>query len=98
VNRRAELYHGLRERYRSGEIAHARRWPRLLGQLTALRYRFTSRGQWLVESKDELRARGVPSPDQADAVALCFAPERRALIRPAALVSERPIAWPLPRL
>jgi phage terminase large subunit len=98
ANRRAELYHGLRERYRSGEIAHTGSWPRLLGQLTALRYRFSSRGQWLVESKEELRARGTPSPDQADAVALCFAPERRALARPTAIVSERPIIWPLPRL
>ena len=97
-NRRAELYHGLRERYRSGEIAHAAPWPRLREQLTALRYRFSSRGQWLVESKEELRARGIASPDQADAVALCFAPERRAVCSRRALVSERPIVWPLPRL
>jgi hypothetical protein len=104
ANRRAELYHGLRERYRSGTIAHRPsgdghpRWPRLREQLTALRYRFSSRGQWLVETKEELRARGIASPDQADAVALCFAPERRAILLPRALVSERPIVWPLPRL
>jgi phage terminase large subunit len=97
VNRRAELYHGLRERYRVGEIAHAQSFPRLVGQLTALRYRFTSRGQWRIESKEELRARGLPSPDQADAVALCFAPEPR-LPRPAARGGVRPVSTPLPRL
>jgi hypothetical protein len=97
VNRRAELYHGLRERYRTGEIVHAQLFPRLVGQLTALRYRFTSRGQWRIESKEELRARGLPSPDQADAVALCFAPEPR-LLRPAARGGLRPVSSPLPRL
>jgi hypothetical protein len=97
ANRRAELYHALRERYRAGEIAHALPFPRLLGQLTALRYRFTSRGQWLIEGKEELRRRGLPSPDQADAVALCFAPEPR-VPRPAALGGVRPVAAPMPRL
>jgi phage terminase large subunit len=99
ANRRAELFHGLRERYRAGAIAHARRFPRLAAQLTALKYRFTSRGQWLVESKEELRARGLPSPDHADAVALCFAPARASALRlPVIRVGTRPVQLPLPRL
>jgi len=90
ANRRAEIYHALRERYRTGEIAHARAWPQLTAQLTALSYRFTSRGQWLIEGKEELRSRGLPSPDWADAVALCFAPEQPALLlRPIGLCVVR---------
>ena len=34
---------------------------------------FTSDGKLLLEFKADLRKRGVPSPDEADAVALCFA-------------------------
>jgi phage terminase large subunit len=33
----------------------------------------TSKGQIAVESKDEMRKRGVPSPDRADALAYAFA-------------------------
>src|SRR5262249_9653099 len=39
--------------------------PRLSGK-------YNSAGQLLVESKQDMRRRGVPSPDEADAVALCF--------------------------
>ena len=46
----------------------------LLGQLTSRRYSYTSRGQVKVESKDEMKRRGLPSPDRADAVVLAFAP------------------------
>jgi hypothetical protein len=35
-------------------------------------YKFNSSGQLVLESKDDMRRRGVPSPDEADAVALCF--------------------------
>jgi hypothetical protein len=105
-SRRDEAYWALRERYREGRIAHAatadgeagQGWSGLTGQLTALRYRYTSRGQVEIESKDELRRRGIPSPDQADAVALAFAPLAAPAFLPAALASHRPVAWPLPRL
>jgi hypothetical protein len=103
-SRRDEAYWALRERYRDGRITHAvgsgegPGWSGLTGQLTALRYRFTSRGQVEIESKDELRRRGIPSPDQADAVALAFAPLAPPAFLPVALASRRPIVWPLPRL
>ena len=42
----------------------------LAAQLGALRYKFTSRGQVLIESKDDMRKRGLPSPDRADALML----------------------------
>ena len=44
----------------------------LSGQLAALRYSFNSQGKALIESKEEMRRRGVPSPDKADALMLAF--------------------------
>jgi hypothetical protein len=45
----------------------------LQADLTSVGYRYNSSGQLLLESKQDLRKRGVPSPDEADAVALTFA-------------------------
>lgn len=42
----------------------------LIGQLTCRKYRLTSRGKIRLESKDEMKKRGIASPDRADAVAL----------------------------
>ncbi|MBI3912530.1 MAG: hypothetical protein HY320_16545 [Armatimonadetes bacterium] len=70
---RDELYFALRDRFRDGAISLPED-DRLVAQLAALRYSYTSRGQQRVESKDEMRERGLPSPDRADALALCFAP------------------------
>jgi phage terminase large subunit len=69
---RDEAYWLLRERYQTGTIQHAQDWSPLTGQLTALRYGYSGRGQLQVESKKEMRKRGVPSPDWADAVAMAF--------------------------
>src|ERR1700758_3874899 len=38
-----------------------------------IRYRHNSRGQIVIESKEEARKRGVKSPDRAEAVMLAFA-------------------------
>ena len=45
----------------------------LIGELTAPKYDFTSSGKILVESKMEMKKRGVPSPNAADAWNLTFA-------------------------
>lgn len=74
TNRRAEAYGALRERYQHGSIDHASDWHRLTGQLTSLRYGYSSAGALAIETKDQLRKRGLPSPDWADAVAMAFAP------------------------
>lgn len=68
-NLRAEGYWGLRELAQSGQL-----WlpdhPRLIGQLSCLKYKYRPNGQIMIESKEEMRARGVASPDEADAVML----------------------------
>jgi len=45
----------------------------LFGELTAVKYKFTSNGKILVESKDDMKRRGLASPNRADAFILTFA-------------------------
>jgi len=45
----------------------------LVAELTAIRYSFTSSGKMKAESKDEMRRRGLKSPDLADALCLTMA-------------------------
>lgn len=47
----------------------------LLGDLVAPRYSFASNGRIKIESKEDMRKRGLPSPDRADAVCLTMAGE-----------------------
>jgi hypothetical protein len=45
----------------------------LVAQLSCRKYRLTSRGKMLLESKEDMKKRGIDSPDRADAVALsCY--------------------------
>jgi hypothetical protein len=44
----------------------------LLGDLTSLGYKWDSSGRLIIESKEDLRRRGMKSPDSADALALTF--------------------------
>jgi hypothetical protein len=48
--------------------------PRLIAELSQCLKEYTNTGKLKVESKDDMRARGVASPDHADALGLCFAP------------------------
>ena len=45
----------------------------MVAQFSYRKYKLTSRGKILLESKEEMKARGINSPDRADAVALsCY--------------------------
>src|SRR5690606_27520331 len=44
----------------------------LIGQLIARRYKVDKRGRIVLESKEEMKARNLPSPDRADSLALAF--------------------------
>lgn len=45
----------------------------VVGQFSCRKYRLTSRGRMILESKEEMKKRGIESPDRADAVALsCY--------------------------
>ena len=72
-NLRAELWHDMREWLAQDAAVQIPDDDRMLGDLTSLGYKFDSSGRLQIESKDELRARGLKSPDTADALALTFA-------------------------
>lgn len=79
-NRRNEMLWGLRELFRSGnaepDIAITATGPcveRLKAQVSSMRFGYDSRLRPKVESKDDMKKRGLPSPDEGDAVALAFA-------------------------
>lgn len=72
-NARAEWYWGLRKMFEEGALDLDPEDHELASQLAALRYKYTSRGQIVIESKDDMRKRGMPSPDRADAVMLVAA-------------------------
>lgn len=73
ANRRAEWYWGLRERFETGDIDIPEDDDELASQLANLKWKVNSRGQIIIESKDEMKKRGLSSPDRADGVCYAFA-------------------------
>lgn len=73
ANARAEWYWALRQRFEDGDVDLDPDDDELAAQLGSIRYKFMSRGQVLIESKDDMKKRGLPSPDRADAVMLTAA-------------------------
>jgi hypothetical protein len=72
ANRRAEMWSNLKKALEEGRVSLPDR-DSLQADLVSAGYKYNSAGQLLIESKRDMRKRGVPSPDEADAVALCFA-------------------------
>lgn len=73
ANLKAELYWGLRERFRDGDVVGLADQT-LFAQLAGLRYDHDARGRVVIEGKDKARKRGVRSPDRAEALMLALAP------------------------
>jgi hypothetical protein len=71
-NARAEWWWGLRTRFEEGDI-DIENDEILVSQLANIKYKVTSRGQILIESKEDMKKRGLPSPDRADTLMLVFA-------------------------
>ena len=72
-NARAQWYWWLRKQFEGGLIDLDPDDDETAAQLGAIRYSYSSRGQIVIESKDDMRKRGMPSPDRADAVMLVLA-------------------------
>jgi hypothetical protein len=67
-NKRAEMYGRLRDNIKSGiDLPDD---LDLLEQLTSIEYAFTKDQQIILEKKEEMKKRGLASPDEADAIAL----------------------------
>lgn len=70
ANKRAEMWDRVRQWLQSGaEIPND---DDLFQNLVSTEYSFTSKGQLLIESKMDLKSRGLASPDVADALCLTF--------------------------
>ena len=72
VNLRAELW-GKMKAWLEKRDCKIPKDESLLAELVSPRYSFNSNGKMKLESKDEMRKRGIGSPDMADALALTFA-------------------------
>lgn len=73
---------------------------RLISELATVRYKFASNGKLQIESKDDIRRRGLPSPDVADSFVLTFAGEAVVGLHGSAASSKwnKPIKRGVPRL
>ena len=74
VNRRTESWYLTREKFRK-DLINIPPDDVLIGQLTATKYDFDVAGRYRLESKDKIKARGLPSPDHADVVVMLFEAE-----------------------
>jgi len=61
---------------------------RLITQLTQRKFRMTSKGKIALERKEDMKKRGLDSPDRADAVVLSFVTEPAMQY-----TSQRPAGW-----
>lgn len=76
-NLRAELYADkLKEWLKIGDLTEDDDWY----ELTNIQYKFTSLGQMQLEKKEDMKKRGLESPDVADALALTFAGSKRFIM------------------
>lgn len=73
LNARAEWFWGLREAFEQKLVDIDEHDDDLLGQLANLKYKVDSKGRIQIESKAEMKKRGMPSPDRADTMAMAFA-------------------------
>lgn len=70
LNRRAEMWGSMRDWLAVGCVE---RDENLATDLTAVEYWYTVKDQIQLEAKDDMKARGLASPDDGDALALTFA-------------------------
>lgn len=75
VNARAEWYWLLREMFDpvNEAIDIDELDDELASQLGSIRFTYDSKGRIKIESKDDMRKRGMPSPDRADGLMLAYA-------------------------
>lgn len=69
-DRRAELWYAMREWIQDG--GSLPNDQELIDELTSVEYGFDGNQRYVIESKDDMKARDLPSPDTADALALSF--------------------------
>ena len=77
ANRRAESWWAFRQMFERGEIDIDPTDLKLAAQIGSIKYFIRSDGRIIVESKDEMEERGLPSPDRGDAAMMACVPHLR---------------------
>jgi hypothetical protein len=70
ANKRAEIWGSVKDWLEHGSLAPD---PELAADLAGVEYGFNAKGEIQLEKKDDMKKRGLASPDIADALALTFA-------------------------
>ena len=89
ANRKAELWGAMRDWIQDGGSIPDD--PELETDLTAVQYGFDGKQRYVLETKEDLKERGLDSPDTADALALSFC-------SPVAPTKAAPETWRSKRL
>lgn len=90
LNLRAELYaHKVKEWIKSADLPDDDFY-----ELSNIKYKFNSKGQLQLESKEDMKKRNLPSPDIADALSLTFA-DNKVIIN---AVASKPLEGFYPEL
>jgi hypothetical protein len=87
ANKRAEMWGEMREWLKTGSIDDS---PDLRDDLIGPEYGFDKDGRIQLEKKDDMKKRGIASPDDGDSLALTFARPVARLDMAAALMTRRP--------
>lgn len=82
ANIRAEAYWQLADRFIKGEISIPDDLE-LIAQTSSIKYKFDSHGRLQIESKEDMKKRGLKSPDKTDSLMLAFmeAPNKEVNLR-----------------
>lgn len=78
LNLRAELWWKMRDRFKDGNISILND-SELISELSQPLYFFNENGKIKIESKKDMRRRGIKSPNKADSLLLAFANIRQGL-------------------
>ncbi len=90
ANKRAELWGSIRDWLRGGALPDD---PQVLEQLTSPRYTLNQQDAIQLERKDAMEARGAPSPDDADALAITFAVDTSYMYAAASLAGPLDVSY-----
>jgi hypothetical protein len=83
VNKRVEAWAALKERMRKNKLDLTifdtpKDREAIRGQLSGPKYKYDASGRYQLERKEDMKKRGLKSPDRADAIALAFYYEGQA--------------------
>lgn len=93
LNRRAEMWLNLKNALVEGRFSLPD-LSEIQADLTSPGYKFDSSGRLVLESKIDMKKRGMPSPDLADAIALTFSePDGSPIPRSTLVNFDRPIVY-----